>query len=411
MRKRRGAATCAHDIGSEALVAYGTVLRTRQSVAIQPHHCGLTVCVSNIYSNLAEACTRYYEKTWSFGLLRFETTIQRPLRFPGSACTAGFRLTSGCSGARRHGIVFRRSDLDFFAIPASWKHVARVSYATSLMRQGVLISTTEHLLSTLYSFGIDNVSVEIDNLEVPILDGSSAPFMELIRRAGVRQLRRKRRYLRITRPVTVEDGRKRISILPDDRFRLTCEIDFPAPIGKQSLEMEMTPERYRQPDRARPHIRREGELDQMREMGLIRGASLDCAVCFTDSGVLNPEGLRFADEMLPAQGARSDRRPGFDRPAAAGPRDRGAGGTCHAHGAGGEDHGGRQPVSTRHAGPARHEGGGGAGFLTRLVMPGRKKTFDAKKEIRAIARERVGTVKPAQVITPKAERKPNTKSY
>jgi UDP-3-O-[3-hydroxymyristoyl] N-acetylglucosamine deacetylase len=194
------------------------------------------------------------------------------------------------------GIVFRRTDLEFFAIPASWKNVARVSYATSLMRQGVLIQTTEHLLSTLYSFAIDNAYIEIDNLEVPILDGSGKPFVDLLRSVGVRQLRRRRKYLRIRRPVTVEDGRKRISILPDNAFRLTCEIDFPDPIGKQSLEMEVTPERYAAELSPARTFGFENELDQLREMGLIRGASLDSAVCFTAGGVLNPGGLRFPDE-------------------------------------------------------------------------------------------------------------------
>jgi UDP-3-O-[3-hydroxymyristoyl] N-acetylglucosamine deacetylase len=160
----------------------------------------------------------------------------------------------------------------------------------------VLISTTEHLLSTLYSFGIDNVSLELDNLEVPILDGSGKPFVELLRKAGVRQLRRKRRYLRIRRPVSVVDGRKRISILPCDSFRLTCDIDFPSPIGRQSIEMEVTPERYAEELSPARTFGFEHELEQLREMGLIRGASLGNAVCFTESGVLNPEGLRFRDE-------------------------------------------------------------------------------------------------------------------
>jgi UDP-3-O-[3-hydroxymyristoyl] N-acetylglucosamine deacetylase len=194
------------------------------------------------------------------------------------------------------GIVFRRSDLDFFPIAASWKHVARVSYATSLMRQGVLIQTTEHLLSTLYSFGIDNAYIEIDNLEVPILDGSGKPFVDLLRAAGVRRLRRQRKYLRIRRPVSVQDGMKRISIIPDDVFRLTCEIDFPRPIGKQSVEMEVTPERYAAELSPARTFGFEHELDQLREMGLIRGASLESAVCFSRDGVLNPGGLRFKDE-------------------------------------------------------------------------------------------------------------------
>ena len=195
------------------------------------------------------------------------------------------------------GIVFLRTDLDNFPIPASWRHVARVSYATSLMRQGVLLSTTEHLLSVFYSMGIDNAYVEIDNLEVPILDGSGQPFVELIERAGIREYRRKRRYLRIRRPVSVEDRGKRISILPAESFRLTCEIDFPHPlVGRQSLELEVTPERYAAEIAPARTFGFEYELDQMRNMGLIRGASLENAVCFTREGVLNPGGLRAADE-------------------------------------------------------------------------------------------------------------------
>src|ERR1039457_6764735 len=106
-------------------------------------------------------------------------------------------------------------------------------------------STTEHLLSTFYSMGIDNAFVEIDNLEVPILDGSGQPFVELIREAGIRQYRRKRKYLRIRRPIFVEERGKRISILPAESFCLTCETDYGHPLaGRRSIEMEVTPERY-----------------------------------------------------------------------------------------------------------------------------------------------------------------------
>src|SRR5665213_2149493 len=229
--------------------------------------------------------------------MRFETTIKRPFEVSGIGLHSGvpvkLRMTPAPAGT---GIVFRRSDLEFFSIPASWKHVARVIYATSLMRQGGLIQTTEHLLSTLYSFAIDNAFIEVDNLEVPILDGSGKPFVDRLRRAGVRQLRRQRKYLRIRRPVSVQDGMKRISIIPDDVFRLTCEIDFPSPIGKQSIEMEVTPERYAAELSPARTFGFEHELDQLREMGLIRGASLDSAVCFTREGVLNAGGLRFPDE-------------------------------------------------------------------------------------------------------------------
>jgi len=193
--------------------------------------------------------------------------------------------------------VFIRTDLDGFRIPASWRYVQKVSYATSLMRQGVLISTTEHLLSVFYSMSVDNAFVEIDNLEVPILDGSGEPFVELIREAGIKTYRKRRRYLRIRRPVSVEGGGKRITIVPSDRFLLTCDVFFPHPlVGRQSLEIDLTPERYAAEIAPARTFGFEHELDQMRNMGLIRGASLDNAVCFNGKSILNEKGLRFPDE-------------------------------------------------------------------------------------------------------------------
>jgi len=195
------------------------------------------------------------------------------------------------------GIVFVRTDLDRFAIPASWRYVARVSYATSLMRQGVLISTTEHLLSVLYSMGIDNAYIEIDNLEVPILDGSGQPFVKLIEEAGIRTFRKRRRYLRIRREVTVEAKGKRISILPADAFFLTCHIYFDHPcVQHQQLNMEVTPETYAREIAPARTFGFSWELDAMRDMGLIRGASLENAICFDRESALNPGGLRFTDE-------------------------------------------------------------------------------------------------------------------
>jgi UDP-3-O-[3-hydroxymyristoyl] N-acetylglucosamine deacetylase len=190
-----------------------------------------------------------------------------------------------------------RTDLERFTIPASWRYVQKVSYATSLMRQGVLISTTEHLLSTFYSMGIDNAYIEIDNLEVPILDGSGQCFVEMIQAAGIRQWRRRKRFLRIRKPVSVEGGGKRITILPADRFLLTCDVFFQHPlVGRQSLDLEVTPENYAAELAPARTFGFEYELHQMRNMGLIRGASLANAVCFNHDSILNPEGLRFPDE-------------------------------------------------------------------------------------------------------------------
>ncbi len=230
--------------------------------------------------------------------MRFETTTQRPVEVSGVGLHSGvqvsIRILPAAAGT---GIVFVRTDLDRFPIPASWRYVARVSYATSLMRQGVLISTTEHLLSVFYGMGLDNAIVEINSLEAPILDGSGGPFVELLEQAGRRQLRRKRRYLKIQRAVEVREGAKRITILPAESFRVTCATNFHHPLaGPQELDLDVTPQSYeREIARART-FGFERDLDQMRDMGLIRGASLENAICFTRQGILNPEGLRFPDE-------------------------------------------------------------------------------------------------------------------
>jgi UDP-3-O-[3-hydroxymyristoyl] N-acetylglucosamine deacetylase len=230
--------------------------------------------------------------------LRFETTVQRPVEASGIGLHSGVAVKIRILPAPPStGIVFVRTDLDGFTIPASWRHVQKVSYATSLMRSGVLISTTEHLLSVFYSMSVDNAFVEIDNLEVPILDGSGLPFVELIRAAGIKEYRRRRRFLRIRRPVSVESGGKRISIVPSDRFLLTCDVYYNHPmVDRQVIEMEVTPERYAAELAPARTFGFEYELDQMRNMGLIRGASLDNAVCFTRDDVMNPGGLRFPDE-------------------------------------------------------------------------------------------------------------------
>ena len=228
----------------------------------------------------------------------FETTIQNSVATSGVGLHSGVRVQIRIHPAPAGtGIVFRRSDLSYFEIPARWQYVERVSYATSLMRQGVFISTTEHLLSVFYSMGIDNAYIDIDNLEVPILDGSGGPFVDLLVAAGVKTLRRRRRYLRILRPVSVEGNGKRITILPSSRFELSCDIYWNHPlVGQQTLELEVTPERYASEIARARTFGFQHELDQMRNMGLIRGASLENAVCFNHDSVLNPDGMRYPDE-------------------------------------------------------------------------------------------------------------------
>jgi UDP-3-O-[3-hydroxymyristoyl] N-acetylglucosamine deacetylase len=196
------------------------------------------------------------------------------------------------------GIVFRRVDLDGFEVEANSRNVARVSYATSLMKKGVLISTTEHLLSAFTGLGVDNAIVELDNLELPILDGSALPFVELIQKAGIRKQRRPRRYMKILREVEMREGNKFISVYPADSYSVSYSINFPHPlIGKETFQVELSNGSYlRNIAAARTFGSREDEK-AMRNMGLIRGASSDNCIVLTRDGVENGP-LRFADEFV-----------------------------------------------------------------------------------------------------------------
>lgn len=195
------------------------------------------------------------------------------------------------------GIVFRRTDLDNFEIPANGRNVAKVSYATSLMRGSVLISTTEHLLSALIGYGVDNVIVELDNLELPILDGSALPYVEAFDAVGLKQQRRRREYLRILKPVEVREGTKFIGVYPGTGYGIDYTIDFPRPIGYEAFSIDLETGDYaRHIAPARTFGFREDEAT-LRDMGLIRGASPECAIILTAEGVQNPP-LRFPDEFV-----------------------------------------------------------------------------------------------------------------
>jgi len=195
------------------------------------------------------------------------------------------------------GVLFRRTDLDNFEIPANGRNVAKVSYATSLMRHGVLISTTEHLLSALIGYGVDNVIVELDNLELPILDGSALPYIEAFQSVGLQTQRRRREYIRIRKTVEVRDNSKFIAVYPGDGYSVSYAIDFPSPIGKQAFQLDLNTGAYASElAAARTFGFREDEA-MLRNMGLIRGASEQNAIILTREGVQNGP-LRFSNEFV-----------------------------------------------------------------------------------------------------------------
>src|SRR5881409_1537944 len=197
------------------------------------------------------------------------------------------------------GYVFRRTDLGGFEIPATVESVAHCGYATTLMRTGVMLSTVEHLLSALRGSGVDNVYVEVDNLEVPIMDGSAEAFAEMIESTGIVEQPLARRALMVREKVGVTSGNRRISIEPADAYEIDCTIDFPHPlIGVQHRSLILDNGSFARDIASARTFGFIEEVEALRRANLIRGGSLDNAIVLTRHGMLNETGLRFSDEFV-----------------------------------------------------------------------------------------------------------------
>jgi UDP-3-O-[3-hydroxymyristoyl] N-acetylglucosamine deacetylase len=229
-----------------------------------------------------------------------QRTLARPVEIEGIGLHTGVRTRLRlCPAPAYTGLLFRRTDLDGFEIPVSPQYVARVSYATALVRAGVMVATVEHLLAALYACGVDNAIIEMNNLEVPILDGSAAPFVQMLARAGLRTSDAPRHYVRVRKPIQIGDAHQRILLSPDPAFRVSCVIEFPHPIiGQQQRELVITEETFVEelaPARTFGFLE---DVETLRQKGLIRGGSLQNAIVLDRAGILNPEGLRFPDEFV-----------------------------------------------------------------------------------------------------------------
>jgi UDP-3-O-[3-hydroxymyristoyl] N-acetylglucosamine deacetylase len=197
------------------------------------------------------------------------------------------------------GIRFKRMDLNGLEVPASVALVAGLSYATVLARNGARVETVEHLLSALVSQGIDNIIVELSTPEVPIMDGSAAPFIYLIREeAGIRRLGSPRNYLKVTRPVSLTGADKHIALYPADELKVSYTISFDHPLLRhQSRTIVINEESFVDeiaPARTFGFLK---EVETLRQKGLALGGSLDNAVVLGETGVLNNT-LRFEDEFV-----------------------------------------------------------------------------------------------------------------
>ncbi len=228
-----------------------------------------------------------------------QRTLRRSISCAGIGLHSGRKVTLSLRPAPADsGIRFRRSDLGGLEVAATVQHVGGINYATGLTRDAVKVDTVEHLLAAMVSLGVDNVIVELNSPEVPIMDGSAAPFIYLIQEAGVKQLAAPRRYLKVLRPMSLSRGDKRIALYPSDHFKVTYSIAFDHPLLRhQSRPLRVTPESFVEeiaPARTFTFL---NEVEMLRQQGLALGGSLENAVVIGDTGVLN-NGLRFDDEFV-----------------------------------------------------------------------------------------------------------------
>ena len=226
-----------------------------------------------------------------------QQTLRRQVSCAGIGLHSGSKVSLTLKPAPAGtGIVFRRVDLGV-DIPAAVEHVKSLHYATVLGRDGATVETVEHLLAALVSAGIDNVVIELSQREVPIMDGSSAPFLFLIQEAGVKRLPTARRYLKVTRPVSVAQGDKHIAIYPSDHFKVSYTISFDHPLLRhQSRTTRITEQSFADDIASARTFGFLKEVEWMRQQGLALGGSLENAIVIGDTGVLNA--LRFEDEFV-----------------------------------------------------------------------------------------------------------------
>ena len=228
-----------------------------------------------------------------------QQTVRRPVSCSGIGLHSGHKGTLRLKPApANHGIVFKRLDLDGLEIPADVAHVAGMHYATGLARDTASVETVEHLLAALLSLGIDNAVIELNQPEVPIMDGSAASFVYLVHEAGVKKLSVSRRFLKIVRPISLSRGDKRIALYPSDHFKVTYSISFDHPLLRhQSRTLRLTEESFVDeiaPARTFGFLK---EVELLRQKGLALGGSLDNAIVLGETGVLNSS-LRFEDEFV-----------------------------------------------------------------------------------------------------------------
>jgi len=231
--------------------------------------------------------------------MELQRTLRRRISCVGIGLHSGNKVTLSLKPAPADfGIRFRRTDIGHHEVPATVNNLASIELATGLAREEVSVETVEHLLAALVSLGIDNVIVELNSPEVPIMDGSAAPFVYLVQEAGVQWLQAPRKYLKIIRPIAISRGDKRIALYPSDHFKVTYSVSYDHPMLRhQSRTLLMNEESFVEqiaPARTFTFLK---DVEMLRQNGLALGGSLDNAIVLGETGVLN-NALRFDDEFV-----------------------------------------------------------------------------------------------------------------
>ena len=231
-----------------------------------------------------------------------QRTIKKTVKARGVGIHSGKQVNLTLIPAKAdHGVVFKRMDAGGKEVHAHSAFVNEVVLSTGLESQGVKVSTVEHLMSAFSALGIDNVMVELDSFEVPIMDGSSAAFIFLIQSAGIEEQDAPKRFIAIKDTVRVENGESWAQVSPHNGFKVTLEIDFKHKKVKESgqkLSIDFSKQSYlKEISRARTfgYLR---DVEMLQKQNLALGASIDNAIALTDNDILNEDGLRFHNEFV-----------------------------------------------------------------------------------------------------------------
>lgn len=228
-------------------------------------------------------------------------TIGREVTCKGIGLHSGVQVSVRLRPAPPNfGVRFRRMDLlRHPTVTASANHVVDTNLATSIGANGATVSTIEHLMAAIYAKSIDNLLVELDGPEVPILDGSAAPFFDLLKEAGIKEQNAPRHCLLITRPILVQDGKAYIRAMPGDRFRVRYTIDFPHPlVGKQQFFWSFGETSFGLEIAKARTFGFAKDVEKLKSRGLALGGSLSNAIVFDDYSLLNHDGFRYGDECV-----------------------------------------------------------------------------------------------------------------